>query len=118
LREILETALEPYWDDDIGDVIEATIEQSLDVGREAVQRQIALHSEQLDEARDLYRQAFHAVMNLRNFLEPIVKEITAAIELPELDIPTASPQGDVDRPLFSSADEWPEQTRRLIEERL
>jgi hypothetical protein len=120
LAQIVSKALDPYWDKTFQYRLFQAQRRAEDSARQALERVMAAHQDEVETARMLYEQAQEASRLAYEMAAPLLDQITRAandvIELP--DLPEPEPIGDVDEPLFDSSQDWLTATLGLLEEKL
>jgi hypothetical protein len=114
LRQIVESAFDPYWDDTLEDRVEAAKEEWREQAEQAVAEQI--DRETLDAIR---AEAAEKFSELQDAIDDINARLRLAASdhftLPLIEVPTAEVDDETERQaLVSFADDWVEATRAPI----
>ena len=122
LRNIVEAAVEPYWDE----TLDARCDEALDDARMQARKVLSSivdgYRERLATVDARLAEVREETNAIRAEIRPILSEIEVKVQeaLQEIDLeaPEADPDGDVDDALYCSSREWVEQTEILRDEKL
>ena len=122
LRNIVEEAVEPYWDETlVARTLEAR-DQAQEQAQAALAAIIEAKQERLDAVEAALAEARAATERAEAAIAPVLEEIrieaTVACDEIDLEAPEADPDGDVDDALYCSSREWVAQTEILRDEKL